>query len=194
MARTLEFNYEDTLDKATRLFWEIGYSGASLRDLLKVMGIGEGSFYNVFKSKKQLYLLCLKHYRDTVGKKRSAALSSGLTAQQGVRALLRSVLDGLDDPLMPRACLLAGSVSWDVFAEPELREYVQEELAGVVERLTARLTAGKEAGDLPAGFEPTVVAPIIATYLHGLFRIASVSYDRQQLEQQIDVFLTGLGF
>ncbi len=193
MARTLGFDYEDALDKATRLFWECGYSETSLRDLLKVMGIGEGSFYHIFKSKKQLYLHCLKHYRDTVGRKRNAALASAPTAKLGVRALFQSVLDGLDDPQMPRACLLAGSVSWNVLAEPDLRDYVQEELGEVVERLVARLAAGKEAGDLPSGLDPSGVAPVIATYLHGLFRIASVSYDRPQLERQIDVFLTGLG-
>jgi len=27
------------------VFWKDGYAGTSLRDLLKVMGIGEGSFY-----------------------------------------------------------------------------------------------------------------------------------------------------
>ena len=89
--------------------------------------------------------------------------------------------------------MLAGSVSWDVLAEVDLRNYVQEEMDGVVERLTARLAAGKEAGDLPSGFDTSIIAPIIATYLHGLFRIALVSYDRPQLERQIDVFLTGLG-
>ena len=81
----------------------------------------------------------------------------------------------------------------DVLAEPDLREYVQEELGGVVERLTARFTAGKEAGDLPAEFDPSSAAPIIATYLHGLFRTAPVSYNRPQLERQRDVLLTGLG-
>ena len=91
------------------------------------------------------------------------------------------------------SCFIAGSVSWDVLREPDLREYVQEELGAGVERLTARLTAGKEAGDFPSGFDPSSVAPIIATYLHGLFRTAPVSYNRPQLERQIDVFLTGLG-
>jgi hypothetical protein len=33
-----------------------------LRDLLKGMKIGEGSFYNTFKTKKNAYLECLKHY------------------------------------------------------------------------------------------------------------------------------------
>ena len=193
MARTLGFDYDDALDKATRLFWQSGYSDTSLRELLRVMEIGEGSFYNVFKSKKRLFLQCLKHYNDTVGRKREAALLSGSTAKQGVRALFQSVLDGLDDPQTPRACMLVGSVSWDVFADPDLRDSVQDELLVVQGRLVACLTLGKETGELPPEFEPNIAAPIIATYLHGLFRSALAFYDRPQLERQVDVFLTGLG-
>jgi len=81
MARALEFDYDKAIDKATRVFWKNGYSGTSLRDLLKAIGIGEGSFYNTLKSKKQLYLECLKRYNDTVGRRRAAALFSPSSAK-----------------------------------------------------------------------------------------------------------------
>ena len=82
MARALEFDYDKAIDKATRVFWKKGYSGTSLRDLLKAMGIGEGSFYNTLKSKKQLYLECLKRYNDTVGRRRGEALFSPSSAKE----------------------------------------------------------------------------------------------------------------
>lgn len=62
MPRNIKFDYDRAIDRATQLFWERGYSNTSLRDLLKIMGIGEGSLYNTFKSKKNLYLKCLKRY------------------------------------------------------------------------------------------------------------------------------------
>ena len=71
MARAISFDYERALDKATWLFWKRGYAGTSLRDLLKIMGIGEGSFYNTLKSKKRLYLACVKRYEETEGRKRA---------------------------------------------------------------------------------------------------------------------------
>src|SRR5947209_19091832 len=111
MTRALEFDYEKAIDRATRVFWEKGYSGASLRDLLKAMGIGEGSFYNTLKGKKQLYLECLKHYNDTVGRRRAEALFSLSSAKEGVRGLFRTVLDALHDPRLPRYCLLASEES-----------------------------------------------------------------------------------
>lgn len=193
MARGLEFDYDKVIDKATRVFWKKGYSGASLRDLLKATGIGEGSFYNTLKSKKQLYLACLKHYNDTVVRRRAEALFTPASAKEGVRALFKTVLDDLDDPRTPRVCLVAGSVSSDVLAERDLQKFVQTDMAAFVGAFSKRLKSAKDAGELPPQFEAEVVAQIIATYLQGLYRTALLSYDRPQLERQIDQFLSGLG-
>jgi TetR/AcrR family transcriptional regulator, transcriptional repressor for nem operon len=194
MARALEFDYTAALEQGSRLFWQTGYSNTSLRDLLKSMGIGEGSFYNTLKSKKNAYLECLKHYNATVNRHRGEALFSAPTAAAGVRALFRAVLDCLDDPDTPsRVCLMAGSITPEVLAEADLREYVEQQMTMVAEAMTARLAADKEAGLLPAEFEPQIVTPVVVTYLQGLWRMALVSYDRARFERQIDLFLSSLG-
>jgi TetR/AcrR family transcriptional repressor of nem operon len=194
VARTVEFDYDRAIQRATDLFWETGYAGTPLRDLLKRMGIGEGSFYNTLKSKKNAFLQCLKHYDATVNHRRGEALLGAPTAALGVRALFRIVLDCLDDPDTPsRICLMASSVTREVLAEPELREYVQQQVSMFTERMAARMTADKEAGLLPLAFEPQLVAQVIVTYLQGLWRMALVSYDRHTFEKQIETFLTGLG-
>jgi len=193
MTRGLEFDYDQAIDKATRVFWRKGYSGASLRDLLKAIGIGEGSFYNTLKSKKQLYLECLKHYNETVVRRRAEALFSPSSAKEGVRGLFKTVLDDLDDPRTPRVCLVAGSVSSDVLAERDLQKFIQTGMAAFVGAFSDRLKSAKDTGELPPQFEVEVVANIIATYLQGLYRTALLSYDRSQLERQIDHFFTSLG-
>ena len=193
MGRALEFDYDKAIDKATRVFWKNGYSGTSLRDLLKAIGIGEGSFYNTLKSKKQLYLKCLKHYNDTVGRRRAEALFSPSSAKEGVRGLFRTVLDDLDDPRNPRDCLLARSVSSDVLADRDLRKFVQTDIAALVGALSNRLRSAKDTGELPSEFDAEGVAQIISTWLQGLIRTALLSHDRSQLERQVDLFLTSLG-
>ena len=194
MARTVEFDYDRALERATDLFWETGYAGTPLRDLLRGMGIGEGSFYNTLKSKKNAFLECLKHYNATINHRRREALLGAPTAALGVRALFKAVLDCLDDPDTPsRMCLMASSVTREVLAEPELREYVQQHVSMFTERMATRMAADKDAGLLPIAFEPQFVAQIIVTYLQGLWRMALVSYDRPRFEKQIEIFLSGLG-
>ena len=193
MGRGIEFDYDKAIDKATRLFWKTGYSNTSLRDLLKVMNIGEGSFYNTVKSKKNLYLECLKHYRATVMSQRETALFSQTSAKLGVRALFKTVLDQMDDPKRPGLCLMAGSISRDVLDEKEIREYIVGEGVASGVRFVELLRSAQEAGELPKQFKPAVVAQIIGTYIQGMSRAALISYDRQRIERQVEVLLTGLG-
>lgn len=132
MARRIAFNYTQALDRATTLFWQHGYTETGLRELLKTMEIGEGSFYNTLKSKKHLYLSCVEHYGETVVRRRLEALAQAATAAEGIRAFFRVSLDCLDAPDTPsRLCLVAAMVSEQVLAEPELRECVQGELEKV---------------------------------------------------------------
>ena len=124
VADPIEFDYDRALERATRLFWRDGYTGTSLRGLLKVIGIGEGSFYNALKSKKHLYIECLRHYGET--KVANACLRLfAPTASMGVRALFDVVLSCLDNPKTPsRLCMMAGMVAQDVLADPDLRTIV----------------------------------------------------------------------
>jgi TetR/AcrR family transcriptional repressor of nem operon len=193
MPRKIEFNYDKAIDRATQLFWKKGYSNTSLRELLKVMGIGEGSFYNTVKSKKQLYLECLKHYNDTVSRRRLKALVSPVSVREGIRAFFRTVLDELDDPKTPRVCLLAGSLSGDVLAERDLKRYVVDEMTAFARCFTGRLEGAKETGELPEDFAVEVSSQVLVTYLQGLFRVIRVLQSRAQVERQIEALLSGLG-
>jgi TetR/AcrR family transcriptional repressor of nem operon len=193
MPRTIEFDYAQAIGRATQLFWKKGYTNTSVRDLLKVMRIGEGSFYNTVKSKKQLYLECLKHYNDTVSRRRLEALMSKPKAGEGVRAFFKMVLDELDDPKTPRICLMAGSLSSDVLAQRELNRYVVEEMNAFSARFVERLRTAKQVGEFPQDVDVDLAAQVLVTYLQGLFRVIRVLQNRAQVERQIESLLSGLG-
>src|SRR5215472_2833396 len=161
MGRKLAFNYERSLERATRVFWAKGYVSASMRDLLKAMGIGEGSFYHLFGSKKRLYVECLKHYNAVVTRRRVEALEAEPSVRKGIRAFFRTVLDDLDNPKTPRICLLAQSLSPDVMEEAGLGKYVKEQMAGFEECFSKRLDQAKLSGELKADFAVEVTAQII---------------------------------
>lgn len=194
MGRSIAFDYERALEQATWLFWKHGYAGTSLRDLLKVIGIGEGSFYNTLKSKKQLYMACVTHYEETEGRKRAHALVSAPTASKGIRAMFGVVLDCLDDPQTPsRLCMMAAMATEEVLSDPDLRKRVEESMENFHSLLAEQLRQDRNHGLLPAAIDPQTIASIIITYAHGLWRMALVDYDRSRFERQISAFLTGLG-
>lgn len=65
MARKKEFEYEEKLDVAMRLFWEQGYHVTSLSDLENHMGINRSSIYPTYGDKKQLLIKCLDRYQKS---------------------------------------------------------------------------------------------------------------------------------
>jgi TetR/AcrR family transcriptional regulator, transcriptional repressor for nem operon len=193
MSRRLEFDYDRAIDRATRVFWKKGYSNTSLRDLKGAMGIGEGSFYNTLKSKRHLYLECLKHYNDTVLQRRLESLLSEGSAKEGIRAFFRTVLDELDDPKTPRICLFEASLAGEVLAERDLKRYVLDGMAAFSDVFVERLKSAKEKGELPAEVNPETAAQMLVTYLQGLYIVIRVLQDRTQVERQIEILLRGLG-
>lgn len=70
MGRTKEFDREQVLRKAMIVFWEKGYEGASIPDLLKSMELSRSSMYETFQDKQTLYYEAIQQYKKMSQKKR----------------------------------------------------------------------------------------------------------------------------
>ena len=55
MARPRNFNEEDVVDSAARVFGRLGYAACSIDDLVEATGLQRGSLYKVFGSKRGLF-------------------------------------------------------------------------------------------------------------------------------------------
>jgi TetR/AcrR family transcriptional regulator, transcriptional repressor for nem operon len=62
MARPKEFDQEQALRKAIRLFSQQGFAATSTDDLMRVMDVGRQSMYDTFGDKRALFLKALKMY------------------------------------------------------------------------------------------------------------------------------------
>ena len=58
----VQFDRKQVIQNATRLFWQQGFSGASIQKVVKATGLKPGSLYLAFGSKEGLYLAALEHY------------------------------------------------------------------------------------------------------------------------------------
>jgi len=193
MSGKRQFDYDGAIHQATLLFWAKGYSNTSLRALLRVMKIGEGSFYNSFKSKKHLYLICLNHYHEEVTRRRWEVFLAEPFVRKALRRFFEVVLDDLDDPKVPNVCLMAASLSSDVLSSRDLKKHILEEMQALEDALIQRLQSAKTTGELPQNFNAATAAEVIVTYIQGFYRVIRVLHDRAHMELQIETLLRGLG-
>ncbi len=54
------------LDASAQLFWERGYAGTSIQDILRAAKVHAGSLYHAFPTKQEILMAVLERYRDGI--------------------------------------------------------------------------------------------------------------------------------
>ena len=103
--RPREFDVNEALDRAMRVFWRRGYEGATLPDLTAAMGINRPSLYAAFGSKEELFRKALDRYVKGPAAYVREALNEP-TARGVADRLLSGTIDLVTDRRNPRGCLI----------------------------------------------------------------------------------------
>ncbi|NWK46743.1 TetR/AcrR family transcriptional regulator [Ralstonia pickettii] len=97
VGRPREFELGDAVRDAMDVFWDHGYEGASLPDLMAGTGLSRGSLYKAFGDKKTLLLAALDLY-----------MADGLKATADILSQPGPVRDAIRDSLLRYARLSVG--------------------------------------------------------------------------------------
>jgi TetR/AcrR family transcriptional repressor of nem operon len=127
MARPLEFNHQQAVDKALLLFWRKGYQATSMSDLVDTMEISRSSFYSAFQDKRYLFLLCL----DLFGERTCQVLQKARTQMAAIDALQFFFERHLSGPRPQQAslgCMLVNTVLEMAGVDDELSDRASEHL------------------------------------------------------------------
>lgn len=189
--RPRAFDEEAVLDRATEVFWEYGYEGASMSALTGAMGMNRPSLYSTFGSKELLFRRVFARYHDRQVANARAALDQP-TAYASVEAFLRASADGLTADGHPPGCL---SVQGGLACSPEntaISEVLAEGRAATEAAIEQRLTRAAGEGDLPGGVDPRAMARFVMALSEGHAVHASAGARREDLQASVDMALRAL--
>src|SRR4029450_13198507 len=132
MGRPKGFSETDALEKALDLFWQKGYHGVNLPDLLSTMGIARQSLYDTFGDKRRLFIRTIEHYRNTRLAGALALLERPGAPSQNVKDLV-GFFEQLPLAQGARGCLVATSLVEVGPEDAEIRELLSQTL-GLLEK------------------------------------------------------------
>lgn len=89
MARCVEFNECEIIEKAMNVFWEKGYHGTSMQDLVDAMQINRSSLYNTLGDKHSLFIKCVTTYADAGIRDTKEKIAKEKSALQGLITIIR---------------------------------------------------------------------------------------------------------
>jgi TetR/AcrR family transcriptional repressor of nem operon len=171
---------EDVLERAMQHFWRCGYEGASLPELLKVMGISRQSLYDTFGNKRALYVSAIEHYRATQLSQALALLGREGSAIENVKAVVR-FFHKLAADSRCRGCFVANAVVEMGSRDAELARLLGDTLELLRRGIEGALRTAQAREELGAGKSPRQLSRALTNALIGMAVIGRLEGRKAEL-------------
>lgn len=157
---------ERLVEAMSELMWDRGYADTSPREVREVSGVGQGSMYHHFPTKRDLALAALE--------RNVADLLPASSDLEGPGDPLTRIENYLMRPRDPLKGCKVGRMTQDpqVREDPVLLAPVARAFDQVHERWRDTLREAVDAGQLPAGLDPDRLAHTLMSVLQGGYVLA----------------------
>jgi AcrR family transcriptional regulator len=177
--RPRSFDERDALEKATRVFRSKGYDGTTIDDLVAGMGVGRPSLYSIFGDKRTLFLRVLRAYAEAKGARAAKAIFSPPTLRDSLVGFLKEAVESATDKGSAPGCLLVCVAP--LVDDAEVRQFLQNAVAGGLALVEQRFRDGISAGEIPSDFPVAVRASQVLDLGRGLTMRAQMGTPRKRL-------------
>lgn len=193
MPRKREFDPEETLEKAMRLFWRKGYAETSMRDLIAYTGVAHAGLYSVFDSKQGLFKSSLDLYRDTLIAKLLGNLESSDSGRREIEQFFAWVLYLVKNGPFKDGCLMCNTAI-EFGDEPgEILDSVNAHMVRLGTAFREALERAKERGEVIAGLDPLATADYLVSIYNGIMVMARCKMKYEQIDRSTRIAMLAFG-
>jgi AcrR family transcriptional regulator len=185
---------EQILDATLRVFSEKGYSGASMRDIAREVGVTEGLLYHYFESKEQLMNACWKERSWRAQLEKILAGAEGVPLDQVLREMIGNFLDTLR-----KNCAMVRFCASEMQHNPEMAAGHVERIEDNKKLIRGFLLARQAAGEIRADVCLDTPAGILMGCAYSMFLLWGDSeqsvweeHSRSLVENGVDVIMNGI--
>lgn len=190
--RQRNFDKQQALEQAMRVFWQKGFVGASLMDLTNSMGINKPSLYAAFGNKEQLFILATQNYLKNYAADHAVYLDQPDTPlATRLKNYLMSAMASQCGKDGPKGCYLSVCVT-EAGGEdmPAAAHATIQQVKGLAEqKLTQFFQTAQQNQELSVAHDPGHLAQYFVTWLHGTAAMARADKGLSDLELITDMAL-----
>ncbi|MFI8222296.1 TetR/AcrR family transcriptional regulator [Pseudomonas sp. NPDC085632] len=181
--RPRAYDPHTALQQALGVFWNTGYSGASLDSIATAAGMNRPSLYAAFGDKHALYIKALDQYWDTAHAAMQTVLTdNNLTLAQALTSFYEGQLAiYFSGEGQPRGCFAIGTATTEAVEDPQIRNVLSARLSQLDADLEARLQTAIETGELKPDSDLAALAVIASSLLHSISIRARAGKSREEL-------------
>lgn len=191
MPRNKEFDYDEKLEIVRNLFWEKGYNGTSMHDIVDIMQLNRSSIYSSFGNKHDLFLKSLTNYAQL--KTAQYLRAANQKTLSPFQALAHTIRDVIDQTIKDKkTCLIIRTI----FELGDSDKQVNKLITGnaiVLENIFIQLIEkAQEAGEISKSVSSKIKARYILTSFSGFYKHYIISGNKKEVSELVDFLISSL--
>jgi len=184
MAGVKKFDRDKVLDRAMRLFWQRGYEGTSIEDLVIATGINRGSLYATFGSKCGLFLAAFERYMIVFGKP-MMPVPDDPDPRGAIERMFDSIVTRTSDPQWPRGCFMTNTALECPGVGDEIARKIAEAMGRLESAIYAVLQRARANGQLDPHADVRALARFFMGVAQGLNVVNKATADPTILHDMV---------
>src|ERR1700693_3548101 len=172
---------QEIIRKAAPIFYQKGYDGAALSDLMRATGLEKGGIYRHFGSKQELAGDAFDHAWKIAIDTRFEGTEQVPNTVDRLKQIVRNFRDRRTG-LVPGGCPLLNTAIDCDDGNPKLRAKARQALSSWLDRLQSVAEDGQRLGEVRSDVDSAKLATLIASTLEGSGMVSRVQRNKEPLD------------
>lgn len=192
MARTKDFNEEEVLEKALNIFWQKGYNGTSMQDLVDGLGISRSSMYDTYTDKYTLFIKSLERYAERSFRMMKEEFDQSPSPKTAIKKVLQSIVhDSLFDKVH-QGCFAVNACVENAPDDKTITRIVNENMRTAEEFFYQAIKMGQETGEISNRNDARTLARFVVNTINGIRVSAKAGLGKEVYDDIVKIALSVL--
>lgn len=191
MSRPKAYERNKVLDDAMQLFWQKGYHGTSLSELVTMTGLNKHSMYKEFGSKAGLFDECIENYWRKIVQELLEILKKKPLGIPNIRAFFENRIDYICSKDF-KSCLFVRATLEKELIEVNALEQIQKRSKNYENAFIDCLNAAIKSGEIPKTADPEFLTQYLLHFLSGMLVMGKPEKGKAEARKLIEFVISSI--
>lgn len=190
VGRPKKYNREQLVESSKVLFWTHGYAGTSLTMLISSLRVSKSTFYEAFKSKDDLFQICLEDYGRSFVRQMIKHLNSNLPVFDSLESYFSSIAQSSDNSSEPKGCFLVSAANEIGNNHPKISPLIRHLMDITRQTLKNALDLAVRKREFEKTLDTERAAGLLLSQLCGLYTLVKADVQKDLLDQIVEDYFS----
>jgi len=190
--RPREFDVEQAIDAAARVFWKHGYHATPVDALCDATGVFRGSLYRTFGDKHGLLVAAFDRYAEGAIARLKERLSADVPPADALREALMHYTSVSANLLDRHGCFITNAAIELLPDDETMRVHIESTLHRIATQFSLAIARGQQAGQFNRNLDAEDVGRFLLCIVQGLRVLGKTDMDKSALSSIVDMTMRAL--